>query len=160
MLLATSAQAVAPHQSPVAYVDERPVRRTHAYGQPQPLAGTSSHRRALAATPVAFRLPSGVHDKLVDLERNPPHVGSHAGEEELQGWNRTLLHTGCGACHRAGCGAFNMHCFIAVSYVWVHFCHVWLLYTLRIVAVCICTIINPGRYLGMWRSAHLHQFCD
>ena len=105
LLLATSARPVTPHQAPVPSAGSQTVPPRQGQPRAQPLPGTSASQRASAANLAAFKLSPGVHDDIVGIERDPSKFDDAAGEV-LEGWDRTLLHSGCGPSHVRTCGPF------------------------------------------------------
>lgn len=134
LLLATSARPVTPHQAPVPSAGSQTVLPRQGQSQAQPLPSPSGHQHASAADPAALKFSPGVPDGVVGIERHYPKLDGAMGEV-LEGRDRTLLHSGCGPRHLRGCGLVQRAMTHCVSCVWLYYCSVWLLYTLRTEAV-------------------------
>ena len=118
LLLAACARPVAPHQSavPPSGRDILWQRYGELEPQAQPQPGSPGRQRAAAADPTPYILPPTMHESVLDMEGHPPQVRKDAGAE-LQGWDRTLLHSGCRPCHTPGCES--------VMFYFATLCHVY-----------------------------------
>ena len=134
LLLATSARPVARRQAPVPSAGSHTVLPRQGQTRAKPLPRTSGRQHSSAVNLAAFNLSPGVHEDVVGIERNPPQLDVAVGEV-LEGWNRTLLHSGCGPRHSRECGPLQRAMTHCVSCVWLYYWSVWLPYTLRIEAV-------------------------